>query len=191
MSSTKIIGIGLAIVIVIGVGYLAMKPQATIAPIPEATKTDTNTQAINQVETNTPEVPATQGKKMAFTEFIKQGGSYKCSVNQNIQNMEMKGTVYISGALVRGDYSMQMEGMDMNSYMVVRDGYTYTWSSMMPTMGYKAKVIETLPTTDPTTGASGSYSWNADQIGDYDCAPWTKDDSVFAIPKEIDFKEVS
>jgi hypothetical protein len=120
---------------------------------------------------------------------MKGGGSYKCTVNQNVGGMDTKGTTYMKDGMVRGEYKTNVQGVSMESTLIVRDGYTYSWSSAMPNLGFKAKVVgDTAP--DTNAGTSGTYSFNAEQIGDYDCQPWTSDDTMFAIPATITFTEV-
>lgn len=140
----------------------------------------------NQGETSVPQ----QGKKMAFSEFLKQGGTYKCTVHQSVNGVDSVGTTYISGKNVRGEYANKVEGVSMTAYVLVRDGYSYTWTSMAPTMGFKVKNTE--PTAQNTAqGKSGSYSFNAEQIGDYDCQAWTEDSTLFTLPEGVTFTELS
>jgi hypothetical protein len=60
---------------------------------------------------------------------------------------------------------------------------------MMPTTGFKAKVIENV---EPNTnaGMSGTYSFNASQIGEYDCEEWAGDQSKFTLPASVTFTEI-
>jgi hypothetical protein len=152
------------------------------------------TDATNSSSTSdlaTPAAPA--GKKMAFGQFIKQGGSYQCTVNQYIDagySSTTKGTVYISDSNIRGDFATQVQGMKIDTSFILRDGFAYTWTSLANT-GYKSKVTPQANTNTATdTKLSGSFNWNADMIGDYDCAPWTVNTSVFAIPANITFQEI-
>lgn len=133
--------------------------------------------------------PTESGKKIAFAEFIKQGGAYKCTVNQSVAGTDTVGTTYIHNGLIRGEYSTKTAGMNIATSLIVRDGFTYTWTSMAPTMGFKAKVVDNAVVN---TGAamSASYSWNAQQIGDYNCESWAADDSMFTVPASVTFKEI-
>ncbi len=110
-------------------------------------------------ETTDTTKPETAGKKMAFSEFIKNGGSYKCTVNQNVNNTTTVGTTYIDGSMIRGEYNTKVSGMSIDSTMIVRDGYTYSWSSALPSMAFKAKVVAS--TGDTSAPVSGTYSFNA------------------------------
>ena len=129
------------------------------------------------------------GKKMAFAQFLKDGGAYKCTVNQYVGDTESKGTVYINQGLIRGTFETETQGMKIATDLLVRDGYTYTWSSAAP-MGFKAPVVSGDGDTNQNAGTSGTYSWNAEQIGDYDCVAWTVDATTFAIPTGIQFMEM-
>lgn len=130
----------------------------------------------------------TSDKKIAFAEFLKTGGSYKCTVRQYVGDMNVVGQAYISDGLIRGEYNTKAQGMNIDATMIVRDGYTYTWSSIAPGMGFKAKVVES--DGGSKTATAGTYSFNAEQIGDYDCDDWDLDESKFVVPTTITFKEI-
>ena len=128
------------------------------------------------------------GKKMAFSDFVKQGGSYQCEVNQSTDEIETKGTAFIHNGMVRGEYSTNLDGMNLTSTVIVRDGFAYSWNSLVPNTGFKVK---TTANGSTSSEASGEYSFSPDQIGDYDCQPWAADDSKFTVPTSITFKEVT
>ncbi len=132
----------------------------------------------------------TSGKKMAFSDFAKQGGSYKCTVTQYIDQgmtQSTEGTVYLDGGKIRGEYSTKVQGMSIDTSVIVRDGFAYTWTSMSPT-GYKIAVKD--QAGDTNASANGSYSWNDKMIGDYNCESWSADQSKFAVPTSVTFQEI-
>lgn len=175
----KTIGI-IILVAVLGAGaYFVFGPKANSIPEVET-----------QGEVSTIDTKAPTGKKMAFTEFVKQGGSYTCMVSQNVQNTTAEGTVYISNGSIRGEYDTMYGSTAMHVSTIVKDGYSYTWTSAMPNMGFKAKVVENAE-SDTGAAMSGSYSWNAETIGDYNCTPWTPDASKFVLPASVTFTDVS
>lgn len=174
--STKII-IAVIIIVLLGVGGYMLFAGQDEAMVTAENSSDANT---NQ---------ESDGKKMAFTEFMKQGGTYKCEVNQNVGDTTTKGTTYMDGGMIRGEYVTQVQGMTVSSYSIIRDGYSYGWSSMAPTMGYKVK-IDTAAAANTNTSTSGSYTFNAETIGDYNCEAWTADASMFALPAGVTFREV-
>jgi hypothetical protein len=128
------------------------------------------------------------GKKMAFSQFLKQSGAYKCEVKQYMSDFENSGTMYVSGKNMRGEFSTVAEGRTMTSSFLSRDGYSYTWSSMTPGMGFKIKA-ET-ETSNENADINGTYAWSADQIGDYNCENWVVDATKFELPKNVTFQEI-
>lgn len=178
--------IALAVVVLGGVGYMAYSqldnnPGHMSVTLPTATSTD-----------NT---PTPSGKKIAFSELVKQGGSYECTVKQAVSNMDSDGVVFMNRDRIRGEFSTLTQGIKIDTSMIVKDGYTYTWSSMMPGAGFKIKMDSPTgagahTTADAETSTNGSYSWNADQIGDYYCKEWAVDESKFTLPTSVKFTEI-
>lgn len=130
------------------------------------------------------------GKKMAFSQFLKQGGAYKCEVKQYMNDFENSGTMYVDGKNLRGEFSTVAEGRTIDSSFISRDGYTYNWSSMTPGMGFKMMTGENEETPGANIDASGTYNWDAGQIGDYNCENWAVDSSKFEVPKDVVFQEI-
>lgn len=127
------------------------------------------------------------GKKMAFSEFAKQGGSYQCTVNQNIAGMQSTGLVFMNNNMVKTEFKTNVSGYAMENYVLMRDGFVYAWTNTSP-MGSKMKVEAT---QSGTPESSGQYSYlEGQQIGDYECKPWSGDDSKFTIPTSITFSAV-
>lgn len=168
----------LVLLAVIVGGYFIINSNKGVPATPEVfTETQTGEQ---MMETNG--LPAQTGKKMAFSEFIKSGGTYKCEVKQAMSDFENSGTVYVDGANVRGEFSTIAEGRPIDTFFIVKDGYTYTWSSAAPTMGFKIKVA-----AETTTDTSQTYDWKQG-VGDYNCQAWTADASMFIPPANVTFK---
>jgi hypothetical protein len=157
-------------------------------PLPTSTSTDEGgllgaTTTIQGAATGTGEVSKPTGKKIPFTEFMSKGGSYTCSIVQTVANMTSNGTVYMHDALVRLEFSTSIANQTINTTMVARDNYMYTWTSTTPGKGYKTKISQS-----ETSGKQPStLTWNGSQVGDYTCVPWKADDSLFELPKSIVF----
>ena len=158
--------------VVVGGGYFAVT---------------SNKGAVSKTETvNTLAQP--NGKKMAFSEFLKKGEASKCSVTQSVSGLDTKGTVYAYKGMMRGEFNTEAYGKTIQTDFVLRDGYTYTWTSATPSMGFKVKVAA--PEGTNVAPASGQIGFNAETIGDYDCEPWTVDESKFTLPPSVTFREV-
>lgn len=183
--SNKVIATMVGVVVVLGGVYFAMSGNNSSG---EMANENPNSIAVGEPN---PSAPAenTSGKKMSFDAFLKQGGSYVCTVNQSVEGIDSKGTVYIDKGNIRGDFNTSVAGMNVDTYFIVKDKYTYTWSNMMQGKGFKAPVSAE-GNGDSSTKTSDQYSFNAEQIGDYDCQPWSVDSSKFALPSGITFTEI-
>lgn len=149
---------------------------------------DTTTPAMENTQNAEGQMEATGEKKMAFSEFIKQGGSYKCDVKQAMSDFDNTGTVYVDGAKVRGDFTTVAEGMTVTTSIVSESDYTYVW--MNGVNGLPASGFKTKNKVDATTG-TGGFTWNPETVGDYNCEVWQVDEAVFALPTDITFQETA
>ncbi|MFA7285719.1 MAG: hypothetical protein WC011_02635 [Candidatus Paceibacterota bacterium] len=178
-------------IIFVGGGYYALNVSKNnnTNTLDNEVVVDTN-QEDDTINTDATTEATPSGKKMAFSQFIATDkGSYECTVNQYVNDIESKGKVYINNGMIKGEFNTKTAGLSIDTSLIVRDGFTYTWSSMLPGVGFKAKVVaDTNTNTDTKTTAQ--YSFNAEQIGDYDCQPWATDESKFILPTSIVFKEV-
>lgn len=158
-------------------GYFAFRPDKKIAP----------NETPDTIEWQ--ESAPTSGKKVPFSEFAKNNkGAYVCTVNQSIGGTDTSGTVHVNNGDISGQFAINAAGQSITMYVVSKDGYAYTWSSMMPTIGWKSKVDAS---TSASGAVAGSYSWNNDTIGDYDCQPETANASLFTIPATVNFTAVN
>jgi hypothetical protein len=134
---------------------------------------------------NTMEKPS--GKKMAFADFMKMGGSYKCTINQNSEGVQTTGTVFIDKNSTRGMFETTTNGTKVEGNFLMHNGYSYFWSSASLT-GIKAAITEN---ENQPQGMSEAYPWNPEQVGDYDCAAWSADAATFAVPVGIQFMDMA
>ncbi|MFZ2522405.1 MAG: hypothetical protein WAX44_00510 [Minisyncoccia bacterium] len=186
--STKTIGSIVVVLIVVVAGYLFFGNKSTDDKVMESGEVMENKTL--EVSTNTTgnTTESQMGKKMAFSDYMKGNGSYKCDVHQDFSGTDSHGIIYISGGMVRGDYETSIQGTTMQMTMVVKDGYSYTWNSMMPGSGFKSKITEGSNSTKQTPS---NYSFDANQIGEYDCQSWTPESSKFSVPTNIKFQSVN
>lgn len=132
--------------------------------------------------------PSDNSRMMSFSSFVKEGGTYKCTVHQNVGDMESNGTVYMDTGNLRGEFSTIAEGKTINSTFILKDGYSYGWSSM-GSIGYKVPIDENTGTVSGTA-ESGTYTFAYDTVGSYECNPWTADSSFFVVPSTITFVDI-
>ena len=135
-------------------GYFIVKANKTLSD------------ADHVVETTTQQKPS--GKKMAFEQLVKQGGAYECTVHQYVNDTDTIGKVKIKNGNLRGEFSTNYNNTVIDTHVIIKEGFAYTWTSAMPSMGFKAKLTQD-ESGNVAAGTSGKYTWNYAQIGDYDC----------------------
>lgn len=161
-------------VVIVAVGwYFIMNPNKGVdVSDNSAVSTSTEQKVDNKSEEN----------KAAFAELIKKGGSLKCAVTESVNGNNVSGILYLNNGMVRGEYSFKIQNMNIDSTFILRDGFTYNWSSAAPT-GYKVAV----PKVDASAPPVNSNTFGVNNVSDYKCDTWTAEASKFAVPANITF----
>lgn len=171
-----IIGIvAVVLIIVAGVFLLSKKPSSSISQ-----------EAVNQQLTSSGESTATRG---SIKSLLGIGKNETCIVSYPSAEGETKGTVYVSGKKMRGDFTVKdTSGKEIESHMIADEAYNYFWSSAVA-QGTKMKIDETVQAT-PTPNAQ-TQGTDLDREVDYKCSSWPVDDSKFVPPANIQFMDIS
>lgn len=127
--------------------------------------------------------PPTSGKKVPFMQYAAQGGSYECTIHQYLSDMNDEGTVYVSNGNMKGSFDTVAEGKKLTTSFIIKDGFSYTWSSS-DQIGVK------MPIRIAERHEEDAYAWSPDQVGEYSCQPWTGTDASFTVPTNIKFSEI-
>lgn len=127
------------------------------------------------------EVKAEGASSGTLADLMARAGSHTCTAKATHDGGTSEGTVYMSGGKLRGDFVATMGGQVVNTSFISVDGYMYTWSDMLP-QGMKVKI-------DAAVGTSGGQGIDPSTPVEYSCAPWTADESMFALPA-IEFFEI-
>lgn len=176
----------------------ADEPMSTTPSVGVSKYFNVSNGALIEVQANsntTSETVPASGKKIAFTELVKQGGTYKCSVNQMVENTTVKGLVYMDKGMLRGEFAAQYGGQGVDVTFIMRDATTYVWNSVTPKLGFKLKNDTVVAIGDTKAQMSGSIGGTPDsyleKIGDYNCEAWIADSSTFAIPTTVTFQAMN
>lgn len=135
----------------------------------------------NNIIRNQNPIAENNTKKVAFSEFIKDGGSYQCNVKDYLSDVESGGTVYIDKDRMSGEFRTIAEGKQMNTSVLVLEGNTYMWSA-----GEDSGVV-----VSNRGELSSTYVWRPEEVGEYDCSLWEMDESKFTIPQNITFTKIA
>lgn len=160
----------------------------------------------NEVATKTGQDSSANEKAMVNQEMSKEvevKGSIFDLLNKNVplscnfeyvgEDNQTRGVTYVDGNKIRGDFfTTTTEGM-MENHMISDGEYVYTWSSAMP-QGIKMKIDEFEKDMDLKPNENMKQEDQSELLkGDYDykCLPWNTDSSVFELPSDIEFTDLS
>jgi hypothetical protein len=117
--------------------------------------------------------------------LTRRGGDWQCTFNVENQISQSSGTVYVSGQTLRGDFASQVPQLNqtIDSHMIQNNGAVYVWTSLSP-QGFKTEAAISTP-----GGAAEFQDQGVDinQTYDYNCMPWTVDNSKFELPAGVTF----
>src|SRR3989344_1305489 len=173
----KYLLIAVAAIVVIGGGFWYLQSQGT--PLIPLSGTFTGGQAA---------VGAAVGANGEYTGSIfslaESGKSYKCTITTVAEGISVKGTVYVSGKNVRGDFdtTVPVAGA-MQAHVITTTDSVYTWTSMS-TQGFKSA------RTDSGTGGVATAPGQAldlNQSYAYNCVLSATDAATFTPHANITF----
>lgn len=145
-------------------------------------------------QTKTPDAKvlptATENKPLATSllSLLTSGGNTKCAFEvTQTGGGSTKGSVYISGNKMYNTFTItDKTGKTSKMSMLRLADENYVWGDTLP-QGVKMK----LSVDDLKSNASAGQYIDVNQEADYKCDPWIPDQSVFNVPANIKFMDVS
>lgn len=124
------------------------------------------------------------------------GKSVKCTFSTSDTDKDgvktdTSGTVYVSGKNFAEDTQVVSSDKKVGTITMkmISDGtYMYTWNPSQKTPGMKINI--TTPTPTGTTQGQ-AQSADVDKKIDMKCSSWTVDNSLFSVPDDVQFIELS
>ena len=130
----------------------------------------------------------------SFADLISKGQNFACNfVTPDDAGNVTAGSTYVAegGAKVSAQFTTEVDGKKTTGN-VIRDGeYNYIWTSDQA-QGIKTKITEddkSLFGADASKSESTGLT-DQEQV-DFDCNPWTVDNSKFTPPSDIEFVDAS
>jgi len=120
--------------------------------------------------------------------ILASGRPVKCTVAPSADNGNMSGTFYIANGKTRGDYSVSEGAQPMSGHMIVLGDTSYSWFEGQST-GFK--MTATPASGNENNPAAPSQGFDPNQKIGYDCSPWSADASLFALPANVKFTDMS
>ncbi|OGD84423.1 hypothetical protein A2165_00660 [Candidatus Curtissbacteria bacterium RBG_13_40_7] len=173
----RLLPIAAAVIIIIAVAAAALFFQ-----LKKSSKPSGETPASQMMEEQT--ARTTSGS--SIRDLLGFGNNVTCTITYPSENGETKGTVYVaSDERLRGDFTSNMEDKEIDSHMIQDGTYSYIWSSSSP-QGTKMK-LEDISSRQSPGPESQNQNIDLDQKVDYQCSPWSVDNSKFVPPADIEF----
>jgi hypothetical protein len=151
------------------------------------------TATVQEAPTATP-TPKTETAKTALKELLAGGKVQKCTWSAVENGNDVSGTLYVSGKKFRQEsVTTDSKTKALSQNYSLGDGETvYTWGAMMGGRGVKISMasLENMVTGTPS-GTPSQVNAVLDQQYQYQCQPWTADESQFVPPTNITFSDMS
>lgn len=130
-----------------------------------------------------------QGSKL--TDAMKTGSPTICVFDNKTGLVPRTGTIYVSGNNIRTDYTVTNgKTGNSNGHLVSNGEYFYIWTEQ--NTGFKLQ-ISAFPGQSATTSAENllrAYT-SMDTNSEIKCLPWETDMSVYKLPANVDFKDLT
>ncbi len=186
MNSKVILGLVVAALVAVG-GVFLFAPE----------KTQDSTSVSSEQEVAIDAESRLTGTGM-LTDLFGSGGSLICNYSSVDDTMQNEGTMYYDADKER--YQMRNVMTDASGVYqsgMVNDGTTiYTWSESaegtfaysFPVANMQANAPEDMPATPPMMEEETQMDESALSASvEYDCVPWTVDESIFVPPANLEF----
>lgn len=170
MSTNALIGI-IAGIVIVGGGVWYVSSNKEVSPV-----------AIEETSEESQEAQQNEGEG-TLADLMGRTGSWTCEVNAAYEGGSSDGTVVMNDGKLRGDFTATMAGITVNTSFIGRDGYMYSWTSMLP-QGFKVEM-------NAAAGTAGGQGMDPSTNVNYSCMPWAADESKFVVPSDITFIEMN
>ncbi len=163
------------IIIVIGAIVFMMSNSSSSS----VTKTES---PVNNEQQSQPQ--SAMDEKKSLKELLGMSNQ-TCTYSDPDSNSE--GKVYVSSGKARMDFSLSLDGKVVQSHMIADGSSFYMWSDDQ-TQGLKMSMIDI---EKPVASANQQSNVDINKRIDYKCSSWTLDATLFDLPKDIKFMDMS
>lgn len=118
----------------------------------------------------------------SVTDLASFRTNLKCSVSTTGSGTKRSGTLYLTNAKARGDFTSTVSGYTVPSFMISDGARIYVWVS-----GTEGGIR--FPTTAASTSVFSHGGVDLSSALNYDCYLWTPDPSFFVPPANVLFTD--
>ncbi len=137
-------------------------------------------------QTNLQPTKTPQQTAESLLDLVKMGKNLRCTFKTEVANGATAGTVYVSGQNIRADFSVTSGGNTQQTSMIKEGNTSYIWGGTLST-GVKMTVsLEQL-----AQNKQASQYVDPNQKVNYSCSPWNVDPSLFTLPTNVKFTDIT
>lgn len=122
----------------------------------------------------------------SLKDLLEKDESLYCVSLENTEEAEIKTSFYIDNQKQRmrsnSEVKDKLEGLNYSSSFILEDNWLYMWNDLMIMDGMKFYIEE---------DESDSEALDMDQDLELSCQAWQVDDSIFNLPSDINFSDMS
>lgn len=169
--------LGVIVLLVLLVGGVLLnraKPTSEVAD-------STAAKSLAETQTNS------TAEKSSLKSLLAMNKSQKCTFDVESSS----GTNYITGGKMRGDFTAKTGGSTATTHMIVDGQTSYVWMDGQ-TSGYKMDFSAMQGnSTKGDVNNTGQVNVDPNRDMNYNCTGWSVDNSVFVLPTNIKFADMS
>lgn len=138
---------------------------------------------------NTITEPTTQTSDKTLRSLLSSALAQKCTYAETVEGSQANGTVYIGNGKMRSDINMVSGEDTIVSHTIFSDNTVYIWTGEQNT-GLKMTFNPEEEIDAPET-IDNPNNVDLDKELDYQCGPWIIDKTMFQLPANVEFNDMS
>jgi len=132
----------------------------------------------------------------SLKDLLGMGKALKCESSTKTERYNVEGVTYVSGEKIRSDATSQIQGAPEKtiSHIIIKDGWMYNWNEgsgkgTKINMSELEKETQELQAEANQSEGEAASSSIANDDSDFSCSPWLPDESIFALPANVQFAD--
>lgn len=123
----------------------------------------------------------------SLKELMSRSNSMRCEFSASEDSDNSSGVVYAANGKARVDFTSTANGQTSSGHMIMDNDFAYTW------IDGQAKGFKVSTATTTSTGPSDQTEkqFDPEKKLDYRCENWSTDNSIFMIPANVEFTDLS
>jgi len=121
--------------------------------------------------------------------LLTSGSNQQCS----FKDEDSEGTVYVAAERMRGNFTTTVDGKTTVAHMIIDNNTMYNWvdgENTGFTFAFDPEDAD-VEEGEADTPTQSDESVDLDKEVDYNCSPWSVDNSFFTPPADVDFQDFS